>query len=202
MLGVLPGVSQEEHEGTLKVTGNGRNLVLHCPQGNHVTDVQELMDLRHFLQGACGSSPQPVAHVGAHLLVVIDHRMARIYKSELHGSMPERLIPYDRGGFDRHLHYVEENGSGQRKPEQKTFYEAVARTLQGAQEILLFGSGTGASSAMEHLLAALRRDHHDLADRVVGSIVVDEHHLTEDQLLAMARDFYAGRRMHETRYTC
>jgi hypothetical protein len=133
---------------------------------------------------------------------VIDHRVARIYKSQLHGSVPERLIPYDRSGFGRHLHHVEANGSGQRKPERRSFYEAVARTLRSAEEILVFGSGTGASSGMGQLLAALRRNHPDLADRVVGSIVVDEHHLTEDQLLATAREFYADRITHGWKTPC
>src|SRR4051794_28715065 len=44
---------------------------------------------------------------------------------------------------------------------------------------------------MDQLLAELRRHHRDLADRVVGSVVVDAKHLMEDQLLAAARDFYA-----------
>ncbi len=54
----------------------------------------------------------------------------------------------------------------------------------------MFGAGTGASSAMEQLLAELKRHHQDIAKRVVGSMVVNEHHLTEDQLLAKAREFF------------
>jgi imidazoleglycerol phosphate dehydratase HisB len=55
---------------------------------------------------------------------------------------------------------------------------------------LIFGTGTGASSAMEHLLAELRHNDRDIAERIVGSIAVDEHHLTEDQLLAKARELF------------
>ena len=40
------------------------------------------------------------------------------------------------------------------------------------------------------LLADLKKNHKEVADRVVGSISVDEHHLTEDQLLAKARDMF------------
>ena len=46
---------------------------------------------------------------------------------------------------------------------------------------------------MTQLLAEIRQRHADLAGRVVGSIVVDEHHLTDGQLLAKAREFYAAR---------
>jgi hypothetical protein len=56
---------------------------------------------------------------------------------------------------------------------------------------LLFGSGTGRSSAMEQLLADLRDHHPDVAEKVIRSVVIDAHHTTENQLLALARDFYA-----------
>jgi hypothetical protein len=129
---------------------------------------------------------------GTHLLVVIDHREARIYSTELHGSVPQRIAPYDPFGFGRDLHYNQDDSNGQRKPERKSFYEAVAKTLHGAQQILMFGAGTGASSAMEQLLAELKLHHPDIAKRVVGSIAVDEHHLTEDQLLAKAREMFVA----------
>ena len=128
-----------------------------------------------------------------HLLVVIDHREARIYRALLHGSVPDRIEPFDPHGFGRHLRYVEDDSNGQRKPERKSFYEAVAKSLHGAGQILLFGTGTGASSAMEQLVAELRKHHADLACRVVGSIAVDEHDLTEDwgYWAGQGPDFYA-----------
>jgi hypothetical protein len=189
MLAAMPGMTESEHEKTLKVSRNGHSLVLHQPLRKNFDDVRELMNLRRFLEESETAQPSP-AVAGVHLLVVIDHRLARIYQADLHGSVPRRVVPYDRSGFGRHLHNVEDDANGQRKPENKSFYEAVAKTLQDAEKILLFGSGTGASSAMEQLLAALRRDHPSVASRVVGSIVVDEQHLTEDQLLAQARKFY------------
>lgn len=130
--------------------------------------------------------------MGTHLLVVIDHREARIYQTELHGSVPQRVIPYDPDGSGRFLHYVEEESRGQRKPERKSYYEAVAKTLGNAEQILLFGNATGASSAMNQLLADLKRRHPQVAERVVGSVVVDEQHMTEGQILKKARDYYAS----------
>jgi hypothetical protein len=40
-----------------------------------------------------------------------------------------------------------------------------------------------------------------VAKRVVGSVVLDETHLTEDQLLAKARDFYANVALLETTHS-
>ena len=182
----------EEPNGNLKVTRGEQTLVLHPSLEKDVADIDELVKIRHFLErsGAGATSPASVAK-GPHLLVVIDHREARIYSAELHGAVPQRITPYSPLGVDRHLHYVADESNGQRKPERKSFYEEVAQTLQAAEKILLFGSGTGASSAMEQLLAELKLRHPQVARRIVGRVVVDEQHLTEAQLLAKARDFYA-----------
>ena len=128
---------------------------------------------------------------GPHLLVVIDHQEAKVYRTEVHGAVPERIAPYDPHGYGRHLHSAHEWTDGKRQPERKSYYEAVAKTLRGAEQVLLFGSGTGRSSAMDQLLADLKEHHADVATKVVGSIVVDAHHTTENELLAQAREFYA-----------
>jgi len=126
-----------------------------------------------------------------HLLVVIDHHEARVYRTEVHGTVPEKIVPYDPNGYGRHLHSAHEWTDGKRQPERKSFCEAVAKTLRGANQVLLFGSGTGRSNAMEQLLADLQDHHADVAEKVIGSVVVDAHHTTEAQLLARAREFYA-----------
>jgi hypothetical protein len=134
----------------------------------------------------------PDEHEAApHLLVVIDHQEARVYRTELHGAVPQRLVPYDPFGYRKHLHSVNEWTEGKRQPERKSYYEAIAKTLRGAEQVLLFGSGSGRSSAMDQLFADLKEHHHDVAEKVIGSVVVNPHHTTENQLLAHARDFYA-----------
>jgi len=126
-----------------------------------------------------------------HLLVVIDHQEARVYKTEIHGAIPVSIAPYDPHGYGRHLHSAHEWTDGKRQPERKSYYEAVAKALRGAEQVLLFGSGTGRSSAMEQLLTDLKDHHADVAKKVIGSVVVDAHHTTEDQLLAKATAFYS-----------
>ncbi|QEL20513.1 NADPH-dependent FMN reductase family protein [Limnoglobus roseus] len=127
---------------------------------------------------------------GPHLLVVLDHREARVYQAEVRGTVPERITPFDPHGYGRHLHSAHEWTDGKRPPERKSFYESIAKTLHGAAQVLLFGSGTGRSSAMEHLRAELTSHHADIARTVIGSVVVDAHHMTESELLAKAREFY------------
>ena len=188
MLIALPAANAiDETSGKLKVTRNGHTIVLHRPRGKESVDEDALMQIRHFLEQSSLPTP-PAAVVGTHLLVVIDHREARIYSAEGNGTVPMRITPYDPHGFGRSLRYTQDNSNGKRKPEVKSFYEAVAKTLLGAQQILVFGAGTGVSSAMKQLLIYLSKHHHDVAGRIIGSKVINEHHFTENQLLAMARD--------------
>jgi hypothetical protein len=178
-----------DEKGNLTVRRNGQTLSLHRPRGKDLADKKELMQVRHFLERSGTPAPRPAA-AGSHLLVVIDHREARVYSAELRGSVPQRVTPYDPFGYGRNLHYVQDDSNGQRKPERKSFYEAVAKTLHGAKQILMFGTGTGASSAMEQLLRDMKKYHPDMVRRVVGSVAVDAHHLTGDQLLAKAREMF------------
>ncbi|MDB5174266.1 MAG: hypothetical protein JWN51_3039 [Phycisphaerales bacterium] len=192
MLTALASLVQEDHNGNLKFTRNGQKLTVRPPQRKDFSDIQELMRIRLFLQQSAAPVEAAVAE-GVHLLVVIDHREARVFKAEIHGSVPRRITPYDPHGSHRHLHNVEDDSNGQRKPELKTFYEAIARTLGGAEKILIMGSSTGSSSAMDHLVAELKQHHPELARRISGTIVVNEQHMTEDQLLAQARAFYSAK---------
>ncbi len=191
MLGELAEVNQESN-GNFKVMLNGQTLMLHASEYKSIMDVEEVMTIRHFLNHCKGPDSEATKD-GGHMLVVIDHREARIYKAQLHDTHPQSIAPYDPFGFGRSLHYVQDDSNGQRKPERKSFYEAIAKTLRTATEILLFGSATGASSAMEQLLLDLQTNHPDVAQRVIGSVALNAPHLTENQLLAKAREFYEKR---------
>jgi hypothetical protein len=203
MLGGMPGISQQQFGAIVRLTRNGWSHVLHESPVHPIVDARGLGDLRRFLQESRWPRPQEMVREGPHLLVVVHHRVARIYRIALRESLPEQLIPYDRTGFGRHLHHAELNGSGRRTPDQDDFHQAVAATLQGAERILLFGSGPGASGAVAQLFDALRRSHQDLSDRVTGWIVVDEGHLTESRLLADSRAYYAScQHTQEASYPC
>lgn len=179
-----------EGPGTsVKVTRGSRTLFLHPHEQKEFGGEEQLKELRAFLKAS--SSSTALTATGLHLLVVIDHREARIFKTDLAGAVPQKITPHDPGNNGRHLHYVQEDSNGQRRPEQPSYYRAIAETMRGAEGILIFGSGTGASSAMEHLLTELKTHYREIAEHVVGSVVVDEHHLSEEQLLAKAREFYA-----------
>ena len=196
LLNALPNAEVvEAHDGNLKVTRGEHTVTLHKPKGKDYSDRTELTQLKHFLEQSKPSAAQPAAEpaaAGTHLLVVIDHSQARIYSAEMRGAVPHQIKPYDPFGFARELRSSADDGNGKRSPELKSYYEAVAKTLRGAHQILLFGTGTGASNAAEHLLAELQKHHHDVAAKVIATATIDEKHMTDDQLLAKAREIFAG----------
>jgi hypothetical protein len=181
----------EQPNGNLKVTRNGQSMVLHTPRTKDVAEVEELMELRHFLERSEAAPPE--AHGGdAHWLVVIDHHEARVYQSEMSGTVPLRILPHEPSDYFRHAHNSKDFSRGKEKPDPNSFFEPVAAALKGAGKILVFGTGKGTSSEMEQFVTWLGGHHAETAARVVGSVVIDEHHLSEAQLLLKAREFYSS----------
>jgi hypothetical protein len=185
------GQVEEEPNGNLKVTRNGQILVLHPPRTKDVAETDELMALRHFLERS-ETTPPETNEKEAHWLLVIDHHEARIFRSEMVGAIPQQILPHEPEDYFRHAHNSRDFSRGREKPDPNSFFEPVAKALQAIGQILIFGTGTGTSSEMDQFIAWLKLHHPELAKRIIGALVVDEHHLTEDQLLAKAREFYAN----------
>lgn len=183
----------EEPNGNLRVARNGQTLVLQPSQTKDVSESGIVMDLRHFLQRSEAATPEASGE-GAHWLVVIDHQKARIYRSEMRGAVPECITPHEPHEYFRHAHHSRDFSRGQEKPDPNSFFGPVGAALQTAGPILLFGTGTGAGSEMEQFSEWLKSHRTNLAKRVIGCVTVDEHHLTENELLARAREFYLGAR--------
>jgi hypothetical protein len=181
---------EKEHNGSLKVTRNGQTLVLHPTSKKDVTEMDEVIKLRHFLERSETFSPDLIEKV-THWLLVIDHHEARIFHSEMEGALPQRILPYGPNSHFRHAPDSKATARGQEKPDPNTFFEPVAKILQAAGPILIFGTGTGTSSEMEQFCGWLKNHYPETSKKIIGSVVVDEHHLTEGQLLTKAQDFYA-----------
>jgi len=154
----------------------------------HDLGTDEVARLRKFLRGA-GAAVETPAQPNR-MVVVIDHRAAHVYQySNAKAPESEKTVkPYDPFGFQRHLiHKKEADYKGERVPEERSFYEAVAAALKPANEIVLVGHGTGTSSAVDHLLAFLKENHSDIAERVKATETVDLSAVTEPEIEAIAK---------------
>jgi hypothetical protein len=185
------GTVEEQPNGNLKVTRHGQTLVLHPPRTKEVADTDELIALRHFLEKSAASPSAPALAPGAWLLV-IDHHRARIFRTVMAGAVPQQILPHEPDDFFRHAPHSKQFTRGQEKPDPNSYFAPVASALQAGGEILIFGTGTGTGSEMDQFTAWANHHHPALAARIVGTLVVDENHRTDAQLLAKAREFYAG----------
>jgi hypothetical protein len=180
----------EKNNGTLSATRNGHTDLLQPPHhGNHLNP-DTVIQLRRFLERS--EIPLEMVADELHWLVVLDHHEARIYRSELRGTMPARIQPHEPGSHFRHTHNAKEFSRGKDKPDMDTFFCPIAAELKAAREIVLIGSGTGNASEMEQFRVWLEHRHPDLSRRIVGSLKVNQNHLTEAQILAKAREYYAS----------
>src|ERR1700733_6024129 len=72
----------EGTNGALHVTRNGQSVTLHAPKHKDAT-VEDLLAIRRFLEhSGAPVLPAPV-EAGTHLLVVIDHHEAKVYRTEM-----------------------------------------------------------------------------------------------------------------------
>jgi len=188
------GKIEEEANGNMKVTRNGQTLVLHPHRAKDVSETDEVMVLRHFIEQSETMPQQESQEMETHWLVVIDHHEARLFRSEMHGAIPQQILPHIPEDYFRHAHNSKDFSRGQEKPDPNSYFEPVARALSAGGKFLIFGTGTGMSSEMDQFISWLKVHHHELSKQMIGSQVVDEYHLTEDQLLAKAREFYANTR--------
>lgn len=180
-----------EPNGNLKVTRHGQILILHAARTKDVATTEELMALRHFLERSEPGGPGASGKV-TEWLVVIDHREARIYRSTAPDAVPQQIRPHAPEDFFRHAPHSQDFARGQEKPDPNSFFEPVAGVLNGAGKILIFGTGTGTGSEMDQFVAWLRKKRPEIARRIIGTVVIDGHHLSEAQLLAKARECFAN----------
>lgn len=180
----------EEPNGHLKATRNGESMVLPAARTKEVGSAEEVMALRHFLERSETKPEASGESREAHWLLVIDHRVARLFRTELQDASPVRISPHEPADFFRHAQDSLETARGKEKPDPNSYFQPVFRALGAPGPILIFGTGTGTSSEMDQFVNWVRQHQPLFAARIIGTVVVDEHHLTEGQLLAKARDYY------------
>ncbi len=184
------GQVEEEPNGNLKVIRNGQTLVLPPSRTKDVSGAGEVMKLRSFLEKSERAATDTV-EPEARCLVVINHHEARLFRSVTRGTVAEEILPHAPEDIFRAPN-SKDFARGGEKPDPNSFFPLVAKALKGTKQILIFGSGTGMANEMDQFVAWLKVHHPELDRRVAGSLIVDEHHTTDAQLLAKARDFFAN----------
>jgi len=181
------GTVEEQANGNFRVTRNGQTLVLPASHQKDISEADDLMKIRHFLEHTEIHARVAQAEATPWLLV-INHHEARIFQSLAAGAQPVHIQPPHATSEG---HGYSGQVRGQEKPAEHAFFAPIAAALKEARQVLVFGGGTGGGSESEQFIGWAKIHHADLAGRITGSLVIDEHHLTDTQLLAKARGFRA-----------
>jgi hypothetical protein len=94
------GIVEDQNNGNVTVTMSGRSMVFDSPTDTDLTSADQVAKIRHLLKGPAGSSPEG----GAHMLLSINHKEAKIYQTQLKGSTPEKVVPHHGLGHTSHVH--------------------------------------------------------------------------------------------------
>ncbi len=182
---------EEKPNGSLRCTRRGQTLVLHEPLTKEVSDIHELNALRDFLLNT-DELPPETGEPAAHWVLVIDHHHARIFNSDQQGTQSLQVQPPPTTTHFRHTVDSVDFSHDKEPHGQNTFFASVAQALTAAPNILILGSGTGTSSCMLKFVGWAKSHHPDLAGRIIGTLGVNEHHMSDDQLLCVARKFFTA----------
>jgi hypothetical protein len=172
----------------LEITRNGHVLELLSLGAKKIESTNELLALRHFLKRS--EAPQHDSNGReAHLLLVIGHHEARLFRSEIYGGVPEQILPPESKNGRTIA-----NSACIRESDTHTLFDLVAQALRATGKILIFGESSATQPEMDRFIGWLKRAHPDLAERIIGSMVLDQDEVSSSLLLAKAREFYTHTR--------
>jgi len=188
LIGQIGKVEPHGNDEFLFEVGSQRGLFKRG--SGHNLDVEEISRLRRFLREAGVEGKPSGTYPHGRVVVVIDHRIARIYH-DVGSSVPEDEVnvrPHDPSGFHRHLiHRKEAHYQGERVPEETSFYEEIAKDLAHAEAIILIGHATGKSNAAEFLSEYLKTHYPETFPRVIAVVTADLSALAEPEIEEIAK---------------
>lgn len=182
------GEVEDEKNSNVKVSVSGQVIVFDSPSHSDIVSPEQINKIRHLIRSVSVSDAK---EEGLHMLLVIDHKEAKVYQTEMKGSVPETIKPHNSLGHEGHVHSKHDFRDHVEKPNHKEYFEAVTSRLKDAEKILIFGEGEGSSNTMDLFVTWLTEHHKPLSLRILAAVKVDLSHMTEGQLLARSREIYA-----------
>jgi hypothetical protein len=101
--------------------------------------------------------------------------------------------PHGIWGTDQNLtHRHDRDQAGQRAPLDNDYLARITEAMTEADVVLLLGHGTGESDMRQVLLHYLETHRRDLIERIVGVETLDGSDLSEEEMLAVAREHFGN----------
>lgn len=138
----------------------------------------------------------------ARILLVVGSRLARLYTTTHPGSTPVIIKHSDQSGRPVNARTADDSSFARLLADNAAFVQAMIaaiRRVQAPSTILVFVDTLTGNQITTQLLAELRSHHPELHSRILGCPGVELQHLSENQVLAAAREFYAANKTLNSR---
>ncbi|HEY5120367.1 MAG TPA: hypothetical protein VII84_02220 [Acidimicrobiales bacterium] len=128
---------------------------------------------------------------GGLMTVAITRDEARVWTSgDEPGVKPEGIHAPSEMSRHHHVREAQHHHGHDTDHANPAYYESITRAVDGASQIVLVGHGRGKADEMLRLTQYWERKHPDVAQKVVGAIDSDLEALTDNQVLALVRDWF------------
>jgi stalled ribosome rescue protein Dom34 len=116
-----------------------------------------------------------------HVAIWIDHKEARVFHVDPH-EIEKLTVAAPHHVHNKHPRGPE--GAKEHPDDAQRFFHEVARSLEGAEQILVVGPSTAKLEFLRHV----HKHDHALEPKIVGIETVD--HPTDGQLVAYAKQYF------------
>lgn len=191
---------------------DGRRLRIRMPSGQETwihsgcgrrqpdLDADAVLRLRQFLRenGISPDHPQaendgPRGDQSRRLVLHLDHHHTDVFRLDGEDVEQGQLRPHGLWGSGENVtHRHDRDVAGQRAPRDSDYLARITAAIAEADAVLLLGHGKGESDMRQVLLDHLRIHRRDLLPRIVGVVTLDDGGLSDDGLLAIAREHFGN----------
>lgn len=125
------------------------------------------------------------------VMIAITQDEARIWAAGLDkNSIPEKIYaPADKGSH-HHVRQTQHQGGHSGDPKELGYFDVIAENVKDAAEILLIGHGEGKANAMLRFTQFIERNNPQVAKKIIGAADTNLNALTENEILAIARNWF------------
>jgi len=130
---------------------------------------------------------------GEFVAVAITREEAKVWLStDVPSVVPERFVAPTDWRRHRHPRKSMDRLDREREAEHDTkiFFESVTQAVATSTHILLVGHGHGKANEMLQLIQYWERKHPEVAHKVVGAVDSNLEALSDNEILALAREWY------------
>ena len=128
---------------------------------------------------------------GGFVAVAITREEARVWTSGVaSGAKPDAIHAPSEMLRHHHVREAQHHHGHDTDRTSSLYYESIAAAIEGASHIVLIGHGKGKANEVLRFTQYLERKNPALAHKVVGAIDSDLEALSQDQVLALVRDWF------------